>query len=120
VQIPLYKLFLVLAAYALAFGVFRPLEAAGVYFGIVMGSAWSAVILLSRPEEQRQIVAVTVGGLLGGTLGCFLLGPELMTMKYGYDHGFGETENCMMAAGVLGVVAGGFVAAILVRSRKVK
>lgn len=119
-QFPLYKLFLVLAAYALALGVLSPLGSGGIVLGMLIGTEVSAIILISRKGNLDSIVAVAFGSLLGAAIGACCLGQPLMAFRYGYDHGFGETERSMIQTAMFGAAVGGVAASLLLKRNRPK
>ena len=60
-----FKLFLMLAVYAIALGAFCRLGTDGIVCGLVAGTALSGIILLARRETIGSVVALGVGSLVG-------------------------------------------------------
>jgi predicted membrane protein len=118
-KIPLYKLFLIQAAYAIALGAFRRLGTVGIVSGLVVGTALSGLILLVRKDGIQSFLTVGMGSIIGGFLGLGCLGDALLSSLHGYDHGFGEGTECAIMGGIIGVVVGGvFSSYLLHRARK--
>ena len=68
-QKPLYKLFLIQAAFALTFGAFCGFGVGGIVWGLVIGTAVSGLIQVASspdaptpPLPWRQVIAPTKGG----------------------------------------------------------
>ncbi len=118
-KMPLCKLFLIQAAYAIALGAFCSLGTAGIVTGLVVGTALSGLILLVRKENTQSVLTVGVGSIIGGFFGASCLGQMILTSQYGYDHGFGETIECEIIGGIIGVVVGSLsFSLLLIRRRK--
>lgn len=117
-KIPLYKLFLIQAAYAIALGAFCRLGMTGIVSGLVVGTALSGLILLVRKDNFDSVVAVGLGSIVGGFFGATCLGQSLVGWLYGYDHGFGEGIRCAIAGGVIGAVLGGLSVSLLLSRRR--
>jgi hypothetical protein len=116
-KIPLYKLFLIQAAYAIALGSCCRLGAVGIVSGFVIGTALSGLILLVRRDTIGLVVNVGAGSIVGGFLGVSCLGEAILGWQYGYDHGFGEAARCAIAGGVIGAAIGGLCFSLLLNRR---
>jgi|GEM_PF-7096854 len=58
-----------------------------------------------------RIIYVSLLTIGGGILGIGCLGNFLLASIHGYDHGFGEGEECSIIGSVIGAIAGAGVAA---------
>jgi len=118
-KIPLYKLFLIQAAYAIALGAFCRRGVVGIVDAIAIGTALGGLVLLVRRDSVQSVLTVGMGSILGGFFGFGCLGDAILHWNYGYDHGFGEGTECMIMGLVIGVVAGGVSSSYLLhRTRK--
>lgn len=116
-QFPLYKIFLIVAAFALSLGVLSPFGIVETVFGFIIGSLISAIILISQKKDLIRIFGVALGSLLGAAMGTCCLGHGLMVLCYGYDHGSGETAKSMVLVAIIGAIAGGIAMSILMKKR---
>ena len=75
-QFPLYKCFLVLAAYAAALGVLSQLGRPGIILALVVGTAASALILaIQTKNDLLSMFLAGAGGLIGGFFGLLFCPP---------------------------------------------
>jgi len=101
-RIPLYKLFLCVAIYAMPLALLSPLGWEGLWYGLAVGTPFSGAILLTNRTNIVDVLSVLMGGILGGFVGtCCLAGllvpPEPMA-------GF-----AIFAIGAVGIVVGGLI-----------
>jgi hypothetical protein len=64
-KIPLYKLFLIQAAYAIPLAAFCRLGPEGIVSGLIVGTGLSGLILLIRRDNIRSALKVGVGSIVG-------------------------------------------------------
>ena len=112
-KIPLYKLFLIQSAYAVALGAMCRRGTSGIVSGLVIGTALSGLILLVRKNNIQSVLTVGMGSVIGGFLGMGCLGDMILHFQYGYDHGFGEGTDCAIMGGIIGAVLGGVFSSYL-------
>jgi hypothetical protein len=79
-KIPLYKLFLIQAAYAIPLAAFCRLGPEGIVSGLIVGTGVSGLILLIRRDKIRSAFKVAVGSIVGVWLvgGCLGIATQRM------------------------------------------
>jgi len=119
-KIPLYKLFLIQAAYALALGAFCGFGAGGIVCGVVIGTAVSGLILVAHEHDIGSVVKVAVGSFVGGCLGLEYLSNLLGQIEARWLFPRGMTWlPCAIAGITIGAVVGGALLSLpLYRKRK--
>jgi putative flippase GtrA len=102
-QFPLYKMFLVVAGYALAFGACSGLGTIGIAISVVVGTAVAGIILLIRNKEQMLSLLIFTGGsVIGAFLTCAFV-PMYRTYYHLVDY---LPHLCIIA---VGAVVGGLL-----------
>jgi hypothetical protein len=99
VQFPLHKLFLMMAAYAVALGAFARLGLPGIVVAALVGTAASALIVVFRKKDIVSVVEVAVGALYGAFLGLSFLSPWMFHHRLTGD----------IAGVAIGAILGGLV-----------
>ena len=64
-------------------------------------------------KSLLPIIRTAILMLVGAALGFLFLTAGFVVQGYGYDHGFGETERCAIAATVSGALVGLLVEVML-------
>jgi hypothetical protein len=116
--IPLYKLFLCVAVYAIPLALLSRHEIVGLFYGLAIGTSLSGVILLTNRDNIGNVVNVYLGGILGALLGVGCLGQAILAQAHGFDHGFGESAQSACTGGALGAIVGGYIASGWIRRRR--
>jgi hypothetical protein len=102
-QLPLYKLFLIIAVYAAAFGAWSHLGGIGFILAAIIGTIGSLLVIAIRDRKSALASAiVAVGGLLGTLLANVVFVPSILGP---YSAAAGFRDWAIMAGGaVLGGV----------------
>jgi len=107
----------VIAVYGVLFAANKSLGLAGMIVVVVVGTAISCVIILARRADVAAIFCGTICATLGAVPGLGCLSPMILSSRYGYDHGFGETARSDIVGGIIGAVCGAFVASMISHKR---
>jgi len=118
VQVPLYKLFLIIAIYGVTLAALSSYGLVAVLLAILVSTAASVVVILIRKKNLASVCLVGLSSIGGGLAGCLCLPDLLVAAIHGYDHGFGETEQCMVAGAAIGAIVGGIVASTLLKRNR--
>lgn len=106
-QFPLYKLFLIVAAYAAALGAFVHLGVVGFVIAVLVGTAAGWLIVLFRKQQTVPVVVVAVCALVGAFFGFMFLSPWMFLHPYTFPQAPFERITGDVAAEAIGVVLGG-------------
>lgn len=87
-RIPLYKLFLCTAAYAVPLALLSGYEIVGWFYSAAIGTSLSGVILLTNRSNIQNVVNVYLGGIVGTLFGVGCLGAIRAQSD---NHGFSQT-----------------------------
>jgi len=78
-QFPLYKLFLMMAAYSAALGPLAYMGTYGVVLAAVIGTSASAFILVFRAKDLVPVIIASLGTLVGAIFGFMVAGAKWTT-----------------------------------------
>jgi hypothetical protein len=112
-RIPLYKLFLCVAIYAVPLALLSPLGWTGLWYGLAIGTPFSGATLLTNRTNIVDVLSVLLGGILGGFVGTCCLAGLVVTP----DPMAGIS---VFAVGAVGVFIGGLIASVMNRRARTK
>ncbi len=97
-QFPLYKLFIITAVYAMAFGALSHLGIGGIIAAVIIGTAGSLIVLaVHGKKEILSGVIVAVGSLIGVFFAGFLLPMTI----HRYTIGDFARDSSILAVGAI-------------------
>lgn len=103
-QFPLYKLFIVVAIYALALGAFLRSGSMGIIMAVVLGTSASLTILAIQEKKQIKSAVIVAAGSLAGAMYSGLFFPAMPLHAYEFNDYLGA---CLVMA--IGATLGGLI-----------
>lgn len=111
-KIPLYKLFLIVAVYAVPLAVFSSHGPVAIFVAILASTAASGAVILMRSENFRAVWIVGLSSICGAFAGCLCLPHLVLFFVFGGSYGFREHSWVVSAA--IGAFVGGLLGSLCV------
>ncbi len=116
-KIPLYKLFLVVAVYAVALAVFSSYGSVAIFLAVCLSTALSAAVILIRRDNILDVCLVGFCSVCFGLFGSLCCSQLILHVVFGHGGDIDDVGTSVATGAAIGALTGGVIGSSLLKGK---